>query len=88
MFRLLSTVGNVIGTLLLGFFLFPWVGSRQILVSLGLVLLILAFVVALYEQKHFARTIAVFPCMLLALVGLCLLPIIVGAGHLDPQRSL
>ena len=56
-----STVGSVIGTLLLGFFLFPWVGSRQILVSLGLVLLLLAFVVALYEQKHFARTIAVLP---------------------------
>ncbi len=80
-----STVGSVIGTLLLGFFLFPWVGSRQILVSLGLVLLLLAFVVALYEQKHFARTIAVFPCMVLALVGLCLLPIIVGAGHVDPS---
>ncbi len=78
-----STVGSVIGTLLLGFFLFPWVGSRQILVSLGLLLLVLAIVVALYEQKHLARTIAVLPCMLLALVGLCLLPKIVGAGHVD-----
>jgi len=58
LFRLLSTVGNVIGTLLLGFFLFPWVGSRQILVSLGLVIFV---------------------------TGLCLLPIIVGAGHVDPS---
>jgi predicted membrane-bound spermidine synthase len=54
-----STVGSVIGTLLLGFFLFPWVGSRQILVSLGLILLLLAIAVAIYEQKMFARTIAV-----------------------------
>jgi spermidine synthase len=80
-----GTVGSVIGTLLLGFFLFPWVGSRQILVSLGLVLLILAIAVAIYEQKVFARTIAVLPCMLLAIVGLCLLPKIVGAGHVNPN---
>ena len=80
-----STVGSVIGTLLLGFFLFPWVGSRQILVSLGLVLLLLAIAVAIYEQKVFARTIAVLPCMLLAIVGLCLLPKIVGAGHVNPN---
>jgi spermidine synthase len=80
-----STVGSVIGTLLLGFFLFPWVGSRQILVSLGFVLLVLAIAVAIYEQKYFSRTIAVLPCMLLAVLGLCLLPKIVGAGHVDPS---
>ena len=80
-----GTVGSVIGTLLLGFFLFPWVGSRQILVSLGLMLLMLAIAVAIYEQKVFARTIAVLPCMLLAIVGLCLLPKIVGAGHVNPN---
>ena len=31
-----STLGSVIGTLLLGFFLFPWVGSRQIFGEFGL----------------------------------------------------
>ena len=76
-----STVGSVIGTLLLGFFLFPWVGSRQILVSLGLILFVLAIAVAIYEQKRYAKTIAVLPCTILMLAGLCLVPKIVGAGH-------
>ena len=79
-----STVGSVIGTLLLGFFLFPWVGSRQILVSLGLILLVLSIIVSIYEQKHFARTIAVLPCLLLTVVSLCLMPKIVGATYIDP----
>lgn len=80
-----STLGSVVGTLLLGFFLFPWVGSRQILVSLGLVLFALAVAVAVYEQKRFGKTIAVLPCTLLAIAGMCLLPKIVGAGHVDPD---
>ena len=83
-----STLGSVVGTLLLGFFLFPWVGSRQILVSLGLLLFVLAIAVAVYEQKRFGKTIAVLPCMLLALAGLCLLPKIVGAGHVNPADGL
>jgi MFS family permease len=85
-----STVGSVVGTLLLGFFLFPWVGSRQILVTLGLLLLVLAVAVAVYEQKRFSKTIAVLPCTILALVGLCLIPKIVGAGHvpLDGRFSV
>jgi spermidine synthase len=80
-----STLGSVIGTLLLGFFLFPWVGSRQILVSLSLMLFLLAVVVAVFEQKRFGKTVAVLPCMLLALAGLCLVPKIVGAGHIPPD---
>ena len=81
-----STLGSVIGTLLLGFFLFPWVGSRQILVTLGLLLFVLAVAVAVFEQKRFGKTIAVLPCTLLALVGLCLVPKIVGAGHVPPDN--
>ncbi len=80
-----STLGSVIGTLLLGFFLFPWVGSRQILVSLGLMLFVLAVAVAVFEQKRFGKTIAVLPCTILALAGLCLVPKIVGAGHVPPD---
>lgn len=82
-----STVGSVIGTLLLGFFLFPWVGSRQILVSLGLLLFVLAVAVAVYEQKYFNKTIAVLPCVILALAGLCLVPKIVDAGHVPPDAK-
>ena len=80
-----STLGSVVGTLLLGFFLFPWVGSRQILVSLGLLLFLLAVAVAAYEQKRLGKTIAILPCALLAIAGLCLLPKIVGAGHAGPN---
>ena len=65
--------------------MFPWAGSRQILVSLGLVLFVLAVAVAVLEQKRFGKTIAVLPCMLLAIAGLCLVPNIVGAGHAPPD---
>ena len=80
-----STLGSVIGTLLLGFFLFPWVGSRQILICLGLLLFVLAISVAAYEQKQFGKTIAVLPCALLTIAGLCMIPKIVGAGHVPPD---
>lgn len=76
-----STLGSVIGTLVLGFYLFPMIGSRQILVGLGLLLLALAILVALYEQKKRAISAAILPSVLLAVVGLALLPKIVGAGH-------
>lgn len=75
-----STLGSVIGTLALGFFLFPLVGSRQILVGLGLLLLTLAMIIAVYEQKKLHVPAALIPCAVLAVAGLCLLPKIVGAG--------
>lgn len=78
-----STVGSVVGTLLLGFFLFPWVGSRQILVSLGLLLFVLAIAIAVYEKKKLGKTITIAPCVILAIVSLCFLPKIVGAGHVN-----
>jgi MFS family permease len=50
-----STVGSVVGTLVLGFFLFPLVGSREILIGLSMVLLLLALAVSVYEQKRMRR---------------------------------
>jgi len=76
-----STVGSVVGTLLLGFFLFPLIGSREILIGLGISLLILAIVVAIYEQKQLGVTIAILPSVLLAIMAACLLPKVVSAGH-------
>ncbi len=76
-----STLGSVFGTLLLGFFLFPAVGSREILVGLGILLLVLAIIVAIYEQKQLAKSAAIVPCLVLAVVALGLLPQVVGAGH-------
>ncbi len=76
-----STVGSVVGTLILGFFLFPLVGSREILVGLGVLLLVLAVLVGLYEKNKLGVSVAVMPSVLLAIIGLSLLPKIVGAGH-------
>ncbi|MGH8565837.1 MAG: fused MFS/spermidine synthase [Gammaproteobacteria bacterium] len=76
-----STFGSVVGTLLLGFFLFPVVGSREILIGLGVALLALAVAVAIYEQKRLGRTAAVLPCVLSAAIGIASLPRAVGAGR-------
>jgi len=76
-----STLGSVVGTLVLGFFLFPLVGSREILVGTGLLLFLLAVSVAIYEQKQLGVAVALLPSVLLAIVGLGLMPKVVGAGH-------
>ena len=78
-----STLGSVIGTLVLGFFLFPLVGSREILIGLGLVLFAVAGAVAWYERRLSARALAVMPSLLLALAGLGLLPVVLDANHAD-----
>lgn len=46
-----STVGSVVGTLLLGFFLLPALGSRVILYAVSAALILLAIIVALYERR-------------------------------------
>ena len=46
-----STVGSVVGTLLLGFFLLPALGSRIILYAVSAALILLALVVAWYERR-------------------------------------
>ncbi len=76
-----STLGSVVGTLLLGFFLFPWLGSREILVGLGVLLLLLAVAVALYEQKRLGGSAAVPASVVLALIGLALIPQVLDAGR-------
>lgn len=76
-----STVGSVIGTLALGFFLFPMVGSRTILMSLGLALFLLSLLVAYYEKKLTSPAGPATLTLTVIIIGLCLLPKIVGAGH-------
>jgi spermidine synthase len=77
-----STVGSVVGTLVLGFFLFPLVGSRQILIGTGLLLLVLAIVIAVYEQKKRNISAALMPSIVIAILGLAMMPKIIGAGKL------
>lgn len=47
----ISTVGSVVGTLLLGFYLLPELGSRAVLYGVSAVLCLLAVIVALYEKR-------------------------------------
>lgn len=76
-----STVGSVIGTLLLGFFLFPAVGSREILIGVALSLMLLAMAVTYYERKYLALKKTILPVLSLLAVSLILTPQIVGAGY-------
>ena len=47
-----STIGSVLGTLGLGFFLLPMLGTESILYGISIGLLVLAAVMALYERKR------------------------------------
>jgi len=76
-----STVGSVLGTLVLGFFLFPLVGSREVLIGTGLVLILLACILAFYEQKQLAVRHAIWPCLWLLVGAMALLPLIIGSGQ-------
>ncbi|MBX9894312.1 MAG: fused MFS/spermidine synthase [Nitrosomonas sp.] len=75
-----STVGSVIGTLFLGFYLFPLVGSREIFIGLGIALFILAMIVAVIERKYLKSTSALAPTTLLVIIGLALYPQIASSG--------
>jgi len=76
-----STLGSVVGTLVLGFFLFPLLGSRQILIGTGILLLVLALAIAVYEQKKLQVPTAILPSLVLAVISLAMLPKVIGAGH-------
>lgn len=76
-----STLGSVLGTLVLGFFLFPIIGSREILIGLAIALFLLAIAVAVYEQKRLAIPNAILLSVLFILPALLLLPKVVDAGH-------
>jgi spermidine synthase len=76
-----STLGSVIGTLTLGFFLFPMLGSREILMGNSLLLFVLAVVVAIAENKRRPDIQTILPCFVLVAVGLSFLPVVVQAGY-------
>ena len=48
----ISTVGSVVGTLLLGFFLLPAIGSKAILYSVSITLFALAIAISLFEKRR------------------------------------
>jgi predicted membrane-bound spermidine synthase len=47
----ISTLGSISGAIAVSFFLIQWLGTRAIVVVLGLVLLVLAFICMAYERK-------------------------------------
>lgn len=81
-----STVGSVIGTLFLGFYLFPQVGSREIFLGLGIALLILALIVVYFERQHLSLMITLPPVAVLAVIGIVLLPHIAGSAN-NPKNT-
>ncbi|SER70948.1 Spermidine synthase [Nitrosomonas sp. Nm51] len=75
-----STVGSVIGTLFLGFYLFPQVGSREIFIGLGLGLLALAFCVAYFERNRVKLAVSLSTVTALFTASVILLPFIADSG--------
>ncbi|MGH8551354.1 MAG: fused MFS/spermidine synthase [Methylococcales bacterium] len=80
-----STLGSVAGTLLLGFFLFPLLGSREILIGTGTALLFVAIVLSLYEQSRLKISAAFPVCLAISVIGLSLIPYVAGADQADPD---
>ena len=68
-----STVGSVLGTLVLGFYLLPMMGTQSILYGVSVGLLVLAVVLALYERARMKTLgLLVLPCVSIAIAGLLL----------------
>ena len=77
----ISTVGSVIGTLGLGFYLLPLFGTRSIIAGTGLLLLVLALGLGLLERRRIGR----MQVMVLGLIGLGAL-VAFGAGTMVATR--
>ena len=82
-----STVGSVIGTLFLGFYLFPLIGSREIFIGLGIALLTLAVIVAVIERKYLKSAKVIMPTVLLVIVGIGLYPQIASSDKTEISDS-
>ncbi|WP_045225838.1 fused MFS/spermidine synthase [Methyloterricola oryzae] len=84
-----STLGSVIGTLVLGFYLFPRVGSRSILLGLGWALLLLAMLVAFMEGRARGRLRMshAYVCLVCLCLAAVFTPMVVDAGSGSEQNS-
>ncbi|WP_188149605.1 fused MFS/spermidine synthase [Teredinibacter waterburyi] len=69
----ISTVGSVVGTLMLGFYLLPLYGTHTILLVLALVLLCLAVALSLYEKSFMTTK---YPAMKWAGVSVVLIAVL------------
>ena len=80
-----STLGSVIGTLTLGLYLFPLIGSREILIGASVLLFVLAIAIGIVERKYLQAASVVWPSIVLVVIGLGLLPSVVRAGQMRPN---
>lgn len=84
-----STLGSVIGTLLLGFYLLPVLGSRIIIYSLSVVLWLLATGLALFEKQRLGESLKSGWLVLAAVVMAGILAGAVKAGARgDPHYKI
>ena len=65
----ISTLGSVVGTLILGFILFPAVGSKQILMCTALMLLIIASAIRIVEHQASTKPIRHWPFLIIILIS-------------------
>ena len=82
-----STLGSVIGTLLLGFFLFPRIGSRSILIGLGILLLLLAVALAVGERRRLADARGTMRTGVGVALGVAVLTQVVGSEAADATHT-
>lgn len=82
-----STVGSVVGTLFLGFYLFPLVGSHEIFTGLGVALFLLAAIVAYFERKYLKLAVTLIPIALLSAIGITLSLQFADTGRTNPDDS-
>lgn len=76
-----STLGSVISTLALGFFLLPILGTREIFIITGLLLSVLAIVIGVIEKKYSLLQLAMTPCLLVVALNVLLAPKLVNAAQ-------
>ncbi len=66
-----STLGSILGTFATGFYLISWMGTRHILLTMGIILILSAFIFGGFLRRK--RTLALF--LLLLFIILIILPI-------------
>ena len=77
-----STVGSVMGTLLLAFYLLPTFGTRVIIFCLSMLLLVLAMVLMLRDKQGFSGPLSTLPLVLTAVIT-CMLT---ANGYARPSQ--
>jgi predicted membrane-bound spermidine synthase len=62
-----STLGSILGTFATGFFLISWMGTRYILMTVGIILIVSAVIFGEFFMKK--RSLTVFAAILASLIG-------------------